>query len=108
MIDTAVMGAEYWFTNLRETVRFDAALDALLAAGHRVFVEASPHPVLTGAVTQAAEGHGVAGVSAVGTLRRNEGGDARLLQSVAEVFVAGVDVDWSPWVAGGRLVELPT
>ncbi|MEW2217691.1 polyketide synthase dehydratase domain-containing protein, partial [Streptomyces globisporus] len=97
-----------WFTNLRETVRFDAALDALLAAGHRVFVEASPHPVLTGAVTQAAEGRGVAGVSAVGTLRRNEGGDARLLQSVAEVFVAGVDVDWSPWVAGGRLVELPT
>ncbi|MFF5894282.1 polyketide synthase dehydratase domain-containing protein, partial [Streptomyces globisporus] len=93
---------------MRETVRFDAALDALLAAGHRVFVEASPHPVLTGAVTQAAEGHGVAGVSAVGTLRRNEGGDARLLQSVAEVFVAGVDVDWSPWVAGGRLVELPT
>ncbi|MFD4130698.1 polyketide synthase dehydratase domain-containing protein, partial [Streptomyces globisporus] len=87
---------------------FDAALDALLAAGHRVFVEASPHPVLTGAVTQAAEGHGVAGVSAVGTLRRNEGGETRLLQSVAEVFVAGVDVDWSPWVAGGRLVELPT
>ncbi|WP_455754180.1 type I polyketide synthase, partial [Streptomyces globisporus] len=108
VIDTAVMDAEYWFTNLRETVRFDAALDALLAAGHRVFVETSPHPVLTGAVTQAAEGHGVAGVSAVGTLRRNEGGDARLLQSVAEVFVAGVDVDWSPWVAGGRLVELPT
>ncbi|MET8682564.1 polyketide synthase dehydratase domain-containing protein, partial [Streptomyces sp. NPDC004647] len=24
------------------------------------------------------------------------------------MFVAGVDVDWSSWVAGGRLVELPT
>ncbi|MGW5866079.1 SDR family NAD(P)-dependent oxidoreductase, partial [Streptomyces sp. NPDC055239] len=107
-IDTAVMDAEYWFTNLRQTVRFDAALEALLEAGHRVFVESSPHPVLTGAVTQAAESSGVAGVIAVGTLRRNEGEESRLLQSLAEVFVAGVDVDWSPWVAGGQLVELPT
>ncbi|RZB15928.1 acyltransferase domain-containing protein [Streptomyces sp. F001] len=108
VIDTAVMDAEYWFTNLRETVRFDTALDALLGSGHRVFVEASPHPVLVGAVTQAAESGGVTGVTAVGTLRRGEGGQARLLQSAAEVFVAGVEVDWSPWVQGGRLVDLPT
>ncbi|WP_050800088.1 type I polyketide synthase [Streptomyces himastatinicus] len=108
VIDTADMDAEYWFTNLRETVRFDAALQKLLEAGHRVFVESSPHPVLVGAVTQAAEGSGVAGVTAVGTLRRREDERARLLQSVAEVFVAGVEVDWSSWVAGGRLVELPT
>ncbi|MFF3911846.1 polyketide synthase dehydratase domain-containing protein, partial [Streptomyces sp. NPDC001848] len=100
--------AEYWFTNLRQTVRFDQALQTLLDAGHRVFVEASPHPVLVGAVTQAAEVAGVAGVTAVGTLRREEGEQARLLQHVAEVFVAGVDVDWSAWVQGGRLVELPT
>ncbi|NEA03411.1 SDR family NAD(P)-dependent oxidoreductase, partial [Streptomyces sp. SID10116] len=108
VIDTGVMDAEYWFTNLRQTVRFDAALKGLLGAGHRVFVESSPHPVLVGAVSQAAEGEGVSGVTAVGTLRRNEGGSARLLQSLAEVFVAGLAVDWSPWVAGGRLVELPT
>ncbi|QES43775.1 polyketide synthase [Streptomyces venezuelae] len=108
VIDTAVMDAEYWFTNLRQTVRFDAALKSLLGAGHRVFVESSPHPVLVGAVSQAAEGEGVAGVTAVGSLRRNEGGSARLLQSLAEVYVAGLAVDWSPWVAGGRLVELPT
>ncbi|MET8074671.1 type I polyketide synthase, partial [Streptomyces sp. NPDC005271] len=76
--------------------------------GHRVFVETSPHPVLLGAVTQAAEVAGVAGVAAVGTLRRNEGEGARLLRNVAEVFVAGVDVDWSAWTKGGRLVDLPT
>ncbi|MET8681915.1 HAD-IIIC family phosphatase [Streptomyces sp. NPDC004647] len=107
-IDTAEMDAEYWFTNLRETVRFDAALRKLLEAGHRVFVESSPHPVLLGAVAQNADHRRTAGVTAVGTLRRNEGEEAQLLRSLAEVFVAGVDVDWSPWVAGGRLVELPT
>ncbi|KPI15604.1 Mycocerosate synthase, 6-deoxyerythronolide-B synthase [Actinobacteria bacterium OK074] len=108
VIDTAVMDAEYWFTNLRQTVRFDTALESLLAAGHRIFVEASPHPVLLGAVTQSAEHSGTAGVTAVGTLRRNEGERARLLHGLAELFVAGVDVDWSSWVAGGRPVELPT
>ncbi|RZB15933.1 HAD-IIIC family phosphatase [Streptomyces sp. F001] len=108
VIDTAVMDAEYWFTNLRETVRFDTAVQNLLEAGHRVFVEASPHPVLLGAVTQNADHTRTSGVTAVGTLRRGEGGQARLLQSAAEVFVAGVEVDWSPWVQGGRLVDLPT
>ncbi|MEV0254222.1 HAD-IIIC family phosphatase [Streptomyces sp. NPDC050732] len=108
VVDTAVMDAEYWFTNLRQTVRFDAALHHLLEAGHRAFVEASPHPVLLGAVVQNADHLRTKGVTAVGTLRRNEDEKAQLLRGLAEVFVAGVDVDWSPWVAGGRLVELPT
>ncbi|MEU6995134.1 HAD-IIIC family phosphatase [Streptomyces sp. NPDC046465] len=108
LIDTTAMDAEYWFTNLRQTVRFDAALHQLLEAGHRVFVESSPHPVLLGAVTQYADHLRTTGVSAVGTLRRDEGEEAQLLRGLAEVFVAGVDVDWSPWTAGGRLVELPT
>ncbi|MFH9405367.1 SDR family NAD(P)-dependent oxidoreductase [Streptomyces sp. NPDC017638] len=108
VIDTAVMDAGYWFTNLRQTVRFDRALETLLEAGHRVFVEVSPHPVLVGAVAQAAEVAGVGGVTAVGTLRRDEGEVSRLLQHAAEVFVAGVDVDWPAWVGGGRLVDLPT
>ncbi|WP_079075087.1 HAD-IIIC family phosphatase [Streptomyces atriruber] len=108
VIDTAVMDAEYWFTNLRQTVRFDAALHNLLEAGHRVFVESSPHPVLLGAVAQNADHLRTTGVTAVGTLRRNEDEKAQLLRGLAEVFVAGVDVNWSPWLAGGELVELPT
>ncbi|MFE4372396.1 HAD-IIIC family phosphatase [Streptomyces sp. NPDC056835] len=107
-IDTAVMDAEYWFTNLRQTVRFDTALHNLLETGHRVFIESSPHPVLLGAITQNADHRHTTGVTAVGTLRRNEGENARLLRGLAEVFAAGVDVDWSSWVAGGRLIELPT
>ncbi|GAA0426277.1 SDR family NAD(P)-dependent oxidoreductase [Streptomyces luteireticuli] len=107
-IDTAEMDAAYWFTNLRETVRFDTALQQLLDTGHRVFVEVSPHPVLAGAVTQAADGSGTTGVVAVGTLRRGEDERAQLLRNLAEVYVAGVDVDWSSRVTGGRPVDLPT
>ncbi|MFI0748629.1 SDR family NAD(P)-dependent oxidoreductase, partial [Streptomyces sp. NPDC021224] len=108
VIDTSVMDAEYWFTNLRRPVRFDRALSTLLGDGHREFVEVSPHPVLLGALVQAAEAAEVEGVTAVGTLRREEGGRDQLLRHAAELFTAGVDVDWSSWVAGGRLVDLPT
>ncbi|MCL6303048.1 acyltransferase domain-containing protein, partial [Streptomyces kronopolitis] len=43
-LDTAEMDAGYWFTNLRQTVRLEPAVRALLASDHRVFVEVSPHP----------------------------------------------------------------
>ncbi|WP_345025944.1 acyltransferase domain-containing protein, partial [Streptomyces sedi] len=46
VVDTAGLDASYWFRNLRQPVRFEEVTRALLEQGHRVFVEASPHPVL--------------------------------------------------------------
>ena len=42
-------------TSLRAPVEFDRAVRVLAAAGHRVFVEVSPHPVLTAAITETLE-----------------------------------------------------
>ncbi|WP_461038760.1 acyltransferase domain-containing protein, partial [Streptomyces mayteni] len=47
MADTTVMDATYWFDNLRHTVAFDTTITTLLDADHTLFIEASPHPVLT-------------------------------------------------------------
>ncbi|RSN39043.1 acyl transferase, partial [Actinomadura sp. WAC 06369] len=41
---------EYWYASLRETVEFDRAIRVLGESGHGVFVESSPHPVLTPAI----------------------------------------------------------
>ncbi|MEK8168881.1 acyltransferase domain-containing protein [Streptomyces sp. M19] len=41
------LDAGYWYRNLRGTVEFADAVAGLAAAGHRAFVEVSPHPVLT-------------------------------------------------------------
>nr|UPI48933.1 type I polyketide synthase [Micromonospora sp.] len=132
-IDTTRLDAEYWFTNGRQTVRFEAATRALIDAGHRVFVEASPHPVLTlglqetfedaggaeagigagaGAGAGTSAGAGAACV-AVGTLQRSEGGGGswrRLLDSVARLHVAGLSPSWPAVFAGHRprRVPLPT
>ncbi|MDC2952778.1 acyltransferase domain-containing protein, partial [Streptomyces heilongjiangensis] len=44
--DTSGLDAEYWYRNLRSTVRLEATVSGLVDAGHGVFVEVSPHPVL--------------------------------------------------------------
>ena len=49
VIDTSGLDVGYWFRNLRQTVRLSETVQALHGAGHTVFVEVSPHPVLTGA-----------------------------------------------------------
>ncbi|WP_433859675.1 type I polyketide synthase [Streptomyces kronopolitis] len=108
-LDTAEMDAGYWFTNLRQTVQLEPAVRALLASDHRVFVEVSPHPVLTMPVQETAEAAGGEAV-VTGTLRRDDGGLSRLYTSLGELYVQGVDVDWAPAFAAPRpaVVDLPT
>ncbi|MFF2658347.1 type I polyketide synthase [Kitasatospora sp. NPDC058032] len=109
-LDTTAMDADYWYRNLRGTVRFEAAVRSLVEQGHEVFVEVSPHPVLTMALQDTAEATGAAEPPVVvGTLRRDEGGLRRALRSAAELWVAGAAVDWSVVYAGtgARPTALP-
>ncbi|GCB89534.1 putative polyketide synthase [Streptomyces noursei] len=108
-LDTTTMDADYWYTNLRQTVRFQSAVRELLGQGHGFFIEVSSHPVLVMGVQAIAEETG--GTTAVlGTLRRDTGGTDRFLTSLAEAFVRGADADWSAVFAdtGARRVPLPT
>ncbi|KOG76939.1 hypothetical protein ADK38_39635, partial [Streptomyces varsoviensis] len=113
-LDTTAMDAGYWYRNLRQTVRFETAVRALAEQGFDVFLEASPHPVLTMAVQEtvedaAAPASAAGGAVVAGTLRRGEGGPRRALASAAELWVAGVAVDWAAVYArtGARTVPLP-
>jgi acyl transferase domain-containing protein/acyl carrier protein len=109
MLDTAGMDADYWYRNLRHTVRFEQATRALLDLGHQVFIEASPHPVLTMGVQETIDAAG-APAAALGSLRRDEGGPDRFLASVAEAYVNGVALDWDAvfGTPGAPLTDLPT
>ncbi|SNQ50069.1 conserved hypothetical protein [Frankia canadensis] len=111
LLDTAGLDAHYWYRNLREPVALDRTTRALAAAGFRVFVEPSAHPVLTTSVEEAVEETvGAAAGLVVGSLRRGDGGLDRFLASVAELFVRGVPVDWLPVLppGGPRRLDLPT
>ncbi|WP_413775680.1 type I polyketide synthase [Micromonospora sp. RTGN7] len=111
-LDTAGLDAEYWYRNLRQTVRFDEAVRGLVAAGYSTFVEVSAHPVLTMAVQESVEVAVAdsAAVTVTGSLRRGEGGLARFHRALAEVYAGGTVVDWRPVFADrpGRLIDLPT
>ncbi|MGC0316522.1 type I polyketide synthase [Kitasatospora acidiphila] len=102
LLDTACLDASYWYRNLRQTVELEATAGSLTADGHSVFVEVSPHPVLTMALQETAPGAVV-----TGTLRRNDGGLARFLASAAELHVNGTPVTWQ-FPSGTRQVDLPT
>nr|WP_279629600.1 type I polyketide synthase [Amycolatopsis kentuckyensis] len=92
--------AEYWYTNLRSTVRLDTAVERLKSEGFGTFIEASPHPVLTMALGE--------DVVALGTLRRDDGGLPRFHAALAEAHVRGVAVDWTPAFPDAHVVDLPT
>ncbi|MEU3743407.1 SDR family NAD(P)-dependent oxidoreductase [Streptomyces sp. NPDC032198] len=101
------LDAEYWSRNLRRTVRFEEATRALLADGHALFLEVSPHPVLMmGAQDIVQETESAAVV--VGSLRRGEGGLDRYVLSLAEAHAHGAEVDWTPLFGAAERAELPT
>ncbi|MFF9587413.1 SDR family NAD(P)-dependent oxidoreductase [Streptomyces achromogenes] len=104
--DTTRLDARYWYDNLRGTVRLEPAVRALAATGHRVFIEVSPHPVLTAAIGETLDDDG----AVLGTLRRDQGGFARFLLSAAEAHAHGVPVDWTRLFPDGtdRRADLPT
>ncbi|WP_190157976.1 type I polyketide synthase, partial [Streptomyces litmocidini] len=107
-LDGSELDVDYWYRNLREPVRFEPVVRALLDAGHELFIEMSPHPVLALAVQQTAEAADLP-VAALGTLRRGEGGRRRLLLAFGEAFCHGAEVDWSAVLpAGTTRAELPT
>ncbi|MFE3457715.1 SDR family NAD(P)-dependent oxidoreductase [Nocardiopsis aegyptia] len=104
-----VMGASYWYENLRGTVRFTEAVRAAVEAGHTTFVEVGPHPVLSFGLERVLEEAGAEGV-ALETLRRQCGDQAQLLTAAARAFTAGVDVNWGALFrgTGARRIDLPS
>ena len=100
-----VCDAGYWVDNLRNMVRFSAAVQAALEDGYRVFAELAPHPLLTHALEQTARSIDMP-LAALAGMRREQalphglrgflvgsaqcGRRGRLLRALPE------------WAAGGR------
>jgi acyl transferase domain-containing protein/NADPH:quinone reductase-like Zn-dependent oxidoreductase len=111
VLDGGALDADYWFRNLRQPVEFETTVRALAADGHRVFIEPSPHPVLTADVRETLDQEtGTAPVLARETLRRDDGTWSRFLTSLARVHVSGPAVRWASVYTGtgARATSLPT
>ena len=90
---------DYWWLNLRNPVRYQQAVETAVALGATIFLELSPHRTLTGPTGQCAAGAG-ANVGLVTTLDRKLGDRLAFAKAIGELYVRGVDIDWSAAAPG--------
>ncbi|WP_082696643.1 type I polyketide synthase [Mycobacterium sp. IS-1590] len=100
-----VCDSRYWADNLRQTVRFAAAVRAALEDGYRVFAELDLDPLLTHAVEQTAGSLDLPPV-ALPAIRREQLRHG-LRGFIADIHSAGAAVDFSALCPTGRLVDAP-
>ena len=106
--DGRELDAAYWARNLREPVLFLTTCERLLQAGHDIFLEISPHPIVVSAIQQGLRHFGYEGV-ALPSLRREEEERAVMLGSLGVLYTLGHPIDWRKlYPAGGRCVQLPS
>ncbi|WP_256789094.1 type I polyketide synthase [Frankia sp. AvcI1] len=108
-LDTQALDGSYWYDNLRSPVLFGAVIERLMRERGGVFVEVGPHPLLTVAMAETADAL-VAAPPVVATLHKDDPGVSRILESLAELHVRGVPVNWDAVIAADRprRVDLPT
>jgi mycobactin polyketide synthetase MbtD len=89
--------ADYWYTNLRSTVRFDRAVDTATRRGARIFVELSAHPALLFAMGDLLDDAELPGGPAVmvGSGRRDGPLTDRLSANIAEAALADPGFRWA-------------
>ena len=101
------LNAEYWWRNVREPVRFQAAIRGMVNGGINIFLEVGPHGLLRRYVQDCLLDAGVAGL-VITTGTRGDDSPQRIYSGANQAVIAGATVDWQrllPW--RGRSVRLP-
>ncbi|MBE8987608.1 type I polyketide synthase [Nostoc sp. LEGE 12450] len=100
--------AAYWGRNLQQPVRFAPAIEELVNAGQTIFLEISPHPVLSGYISQCLSHLDQQG-TVLSSLRRGQPERATLLSSLGNLYNLGFTVDWKQlYPSEFQVVSLPS
>jgi acyl transferase domain-containing protein/acyl carrier protein len=105
--DESIATAKYWVNHVRQPVKFAQSIDTLHQEGSDIFLEIGPQPILLGMGRQCLpEDVGIW----LPSLRPGQADWSQMLQSLAELYVRGVKVDWLGFDRdyGRRRVVLPT
>ncbi|MGJ8638642.1 MAG: thioester reductase domain-containing protein [Opitutaceae bacterium] len=85
--------ADYWWQNVRKTVRFADAVSALIKEGYTAFLELSSHPVLRPSLQQCCEAEELSDPSVTYSLHKTQEAQSTLFQSLASLYNAGYAVN---------------
>ncbi len=94
---------DYWVRQVRQPVRFAAAVAALADLGTTRFLEVGPHGVLA-AMTEEC----LPGTTAAALLRKDRDEVRTALTAVATMYVRGARTGWGALFPGARACALPT
>lgn len=101
-----MLKADYWWRNVRMPVRFEAAIDTLLAEGFTRFIEVGPHAILGGYIRATAQKH-QADVK-IGRLMHRSGDWAGVRRQFADVMALAISTDaWPEAVRDRTLPRYP-
>ncbi|MBZ4320498.1 type I polyketide synthase [Streptomyces huiliensis] len=105
-VESRFLDADYWWSSLREPVRFSRAVAELTGPeGCDALVEIGPHPVLATYLRRAAAPG--TPVAVVPTLRRTDAGPAALDRTEAHLLAAGATGERRYFPRPGRVVTTP-
>ncbi|KMO22683.1 type I polyketide synthase [Methylobacterium platani] len=92
VLDGTAFDAGYWWRNIREPVRFSAAVQAAAQGGARIFVEVGPRPTLLPHIGDCLEPLGFDGAT-VGVLPKKTLATDPFRRALAAALAAGAAVD---------------
>ncbi len=98
---------DYWFWNLRNRVRFDAAVDWAARSGIDTFVEVAEHPTLVMAVQETLGSTVARDYRVLGAGRRTVTDLSEFARNVAAVAVADLGYDWESLRVDAAAASLP-
>ncbi len=99
-------GSSYWPLNVRQSVEFAPAIQALLEDGFNTFLEVGPHPVLATSLKDCIKAAGKE-CRTLMTLRRNQPERESLYRAIMSVFAEGCSIDWSKLISPANFIPLP-
>lgn len=107
LLESKPLDVAYFGRNVRQTVRFAPAVQAMADDGFDVFLEIGPHPVLGASIAEC-----LAGADheprLLASLRRGKPERETLLQACAGLYAAGFMPAWAALQPeGGQVVPLP-
>ncbi len=102
-----VREAAYWVRHIGAPVRFAAGMQALAARGRHLFIEVGPAPVLIGLGRASVDAKAHAWAA---SMHAGDADEGRLLDALAQAYLAGLAVDWAGVQRGrtGARLDLPT
>jgi acyl transferase domain-containing protein len=96
VVEGEVTAAGYWSRHVRDTVQFARGVQTLFERGYRLFVEIGPSSTLSALGRQCIPDEAVW----LSSLRKGRGDWDALLETLSDLYVRGVAVDWEGFDAG--------